>query len=137
MMLVNREQGDRSVIVQTLRNEAIHLLLQPGDRRRIEFPITEALPISLYRAITNGQMGKVLVQDHPYMTSSDANGDFDITRVPNGKWTFQFWHPEVGSLEHIQHSGRRQRWPNGRTRLKFAGGVVELGTTTVEMSEKS
>lgn len=37
--------------------------------------------------------------DHPYFTSTDATGGFELTGVPPGTYTIQFWHQTLGMKE--------------------------------------
>jgi plastocyanin len=37
--------------------------------------------------------------DHPYFTSTDSTGNFELPGVPPGTYTLQFWHPTLGMKE--------------------------------------
>ena len=37
--------------------------------------------------------------NHPYFTSTDATGDFELTGVPPGTYTIQVWHRTLGMKE--------------------------------------
>ena len=37
--------------------------------------------------------------DHPYFTGTDATGGFELTGVPPGTYTIQFWHQTLGMKE--------------------------------------
>jgi hypothetical protein len=41
--------------------------------------------------------GWILVFDHPYFTSSDANGTFTIDSVPPGRYQITAWHERFGT----------------------------------------
>ncbi|GEM_PF-957390 len=40
----------------------------------------------------------VIVQEHPYYAVSDSSGRFKITGLPEGEYTLNIWHEELGDL---------------------------------------
>ena len=124
-------------MINSVNNAPSNPLLEPGQRQQLSFQKAEELPCSIYRSITNGETGRILVQDHPYMAVTDANGRFEMERVPNGEWTFQFWHPKIGFLQQVERDGKVQNWHKGRVQLKFEGNEVELGTIQVEVGKEN
>jgi len=40
--------------------------------------------------------GWLVVQDHPYYATTDANGAFKITDIPPGDYELKFWHEALG-----------------------------------------
>ena len=38
----------------------------------------------------------VIVAEHPYYTTTDANGAFRLAGVPAGEYTVQVWHESIG-----------------------------------------
>ena len=47
----------------------------------------------------------IMIRDNPYVTFTDANGEFKIENVPAGKWKFQFWHKKCGWLSKLEVEG--------------------------------
>jgi plastocyanin len=41
----------------------------------------------------------IAVLDHPYFAVTSANGEFQFTRLPPGKYTIAAWHETLGELE--------------------------------------
>lgn len=40
----------------------------------------------------------VIVQDHPYYAVTDSSGRFKISGLPDGEYTLNIWHEELGDL---------------------------------------
>jgi hypothetical protein len=70
----------------------------------------------------------LVVQDHPYMATTDDRGSFTIRNLPAGTWTFQFWHEKAGYLRRVTHNGEAKEWPRGRLTVTIAPGDNNLGT---------
>ena len=51
----------------------------------------------------------VAVQDHPYFAVTKADGTFEIKDLPQGTYTLEAWHPELGtkSIKVVIGKGKR------------------------------
>ena len=73
--------------------------LQPGVRKRMitkknDLTIPEIIPL---KCDLHGWMKAwIIVTDHPYHAVSDQEGLFQISDVPPGTYTVQFWHETLG-----------------------------------------
>jgi hypothetical protein len=78
----------------------------------------------------------ILVQDHPYMGVSDANGEVVIKNVPTGKHTFQVWHETVGNLSAtntVDAAGKPVSWSKGKAPVEIKAGANDLGVFKVKL----
>jgi plastocyanin len=65
-----------------------------GQSRERQF--TKAGVVKVYCHIHSQMSATVLVLDHPYFTSPDADGQFSVGGVPPGDYTLVGWHERVG-----------------------------------------
>ena len=73
--------------------------LQPGIKKRMitrknDLLIPEIIPM---KCDLHGWMQAwIVVTDHPYHAISDQEGSFQISGIPPGTYTVQFWHETLG-----------------------------------------
>ena len=67
-----------------------------GQSRERQF--TKAGVVKVYCHIHSQMSATVLVLDHPYFASPDADGQFSIGGVPPGDYTLVGWHERVGEF---------------------------------------
>ena len=73
--------------------------LQPGIKKRMitkknDLVIPEIIPI---KCDLHGWMKAwIIVADHPHHAISDQEGSFQISGIPPGTYTVQFWHETLG-----------------------------------------
>ena len=73
--------------------------LQPGMKKRMitkknDLLIPEIIPI---KCDLHGWMKAwIIVADHPHHAISDQEGSFQISGIPPGAYTVQFWHETLG-----------------------------------------
>lgn len=51
----------------------------------------------------------VAVHDHPYFAVTKPDGTFQITGLPEGKYTLEAWHPELGTKSMTVVIGKKKR----------------------------
>lgn len=88
---------------------------------------TRAQPISC--AIHPWMTGFVLIQDHPYMATSDDDGNIEIKNIPAGKHKFQFFQQNVGYVP----SNGKLKTTKGAMEIEIKdGGATDLGEVKVK-----
>ena len=94
----------------------------------------EALPMQVNCNIHPFMKGYVLVQDHPYMAVSAADGKFEIKNVPVGARGFAFWHEAPGPLRNLK-VGSMTTDRRGIAELTIkAGETLDLGEIKVPVA---
>ncbi len=89
------------------------------------------LPIPVSCNIHPFMKGFVLVQDHPYMAASDADGTFEIENIPAGKRVFTFWHEQPGPLKDLK-VGEDTTDRRGQAEVTIkVGETLDLGVITI------
>jgi plastocyanin len=71
-------------------------IAQPKFKRKltVEFKNPEIVQVECN---VHGWMNAIIVvEDNPYDALTDANGSFNITDVPPGKYTLKVWHSKLG-----------------------------------------
>ena len=91
------------------------------------FKIPERIPVSVACNVHPWMSGRILIQDHPYMAVSNADGNLEVLHVPAGKWTFIAWHERIGWLGKVTVNDRVRQWKNGRFDVEINREEVDLG----------
>ena len=133
-VIKNSDPTGHNTNAKLQKNGAFNVLIAQGDSKPMTFSKSEALPMPVNCNIHTFMTGYVLVQDHPYMAASSADGTFEIKNIPAGKQEFQVWHEVPGRLKNVKFSGGsldRQ----GRADLTIkAGETLDLGDIKVPSS---
>jgi len=91
---------------------------------------TRAQPISC--AIHPWMSGFVLIQDHPYMATSDEDRVLEIKNIPAGKHSFQFFQQNVGYVP----SNGKLKTTKGKAEIDIKDGANDLGVVKVKYKSK-
>lgn len=127
LVVKNNSGGGVDVKVDPIRNRGQDQLIEAGKSAWFNFPLAESLPCKLGSTIHPWFGGYVVVQDHPYMATTDTNGRFEIKNLPVGKWTFQFWHEQPGYIKKVWRGEKIEEWPKGRLEIDVRPGKNDLG----------
>lgn len=93
----------------------------------------ETTPVPISDNIHSWMKGYIAVADHPYTAKTDGNGSFTIENLPTGKWSFRFWHEEVGWIKRVKRGGVVEDWPKGVIQVEIkADEQNDLGDVLVE-----
>ncbi|MFQ5770952.1 MAG: carboxypeptidase regulatory-like domain-containing protein [bacterium] len=71
-------------------------MAQPGFKKKMVQTFDEAEVIRVACDVHNWMGGYIVVVDHPYYALTDANGNFEITDVPPGTYTVEYWQETLG-----------------------------------------
>jgi hypothetical protein len=128
LFVENRDSVGHNENVRTIENKQFAATIPTGRVHRHAFDKAESAPASIVCNIHPWMSGWVLIQDHPYMAISDADGDLEIPHVPAGKWKFIAWHERVGWLSKVTVNDRIKQWEKGSFEVEIKRGDVDLGT---------
>lgn len=129
--------------VETFANAADGQLLLPqtsgveaGRSLDRVFDRAERTPCPVRCAIYPWMSAYVLPIEHPYATTTDANGRFRIEKLPIGELRFRIWHERTGWLEGMFVSEGEtvptEVSPKGRFVRSVEAGPNDLGALSVE-----
>lgn len=73
----------------------------PGQRVEIESPelIAESRPVPVTCNYHPWMKGWLVILNHPYATTTDQTGEFELKNVPAGNVTLTIWHESFGWYE--------------------------------------
>lgn len=75
---------------------------------------------------------KILIRDEPYFAVTNANGEFEIKNIPEGKWSFQFWQEKTGYLTDATIDGKSVLGRRGEMEVEIKDGeATDLGVFTI------
>jgi hypothetical protein len=107
-------------------------IMPPGSTQTHEFRHPERTPILLSDNIYPWMRAWVVIQDHPYMAATDADGQFEIRNIPAGQRTFRLWHEKTGFVSAATVDGRKVTWEKGLAMFELrAGETVDLGDARI------
>ncbi|TWT32964.1 peptidase associated/transthyretin-like domain-containing protein [Blastopirellula retiformator] len=109
-------------VVDGFVNAPVNLLLDAGKKQDLRFVHEERIPIVIWSGIRHWMQGYLLLLDSPYAAITDANGEFEIKNLPEGTWTFTFWHESVGYLKEITLDGKPQSERKGGYEIEVVVG---------------
>ena len=114
-----------------LFNNEFNVNVPVGDNVEIKMEETEKVPGDVVCDIHKWMDAVMLVREEPYVAITDASGSFEIKNIPEGKWTFQFWHKKAGYMKELEITGR-ELGRRGETELEIKNGeALDLGTLKI------
>ncbi|MDX1963642.1 MAG: carboxypeptidase-like regulatory domain-containing protein [Pirellulales bacterium] len=124
LLLRNNDRYATNFRLQGQEND-INVMLLPGKSLVVPLkPEKRDLPILVNSSVYPWAKSYLYVGNHPLAAITDASGDFELTGLPPGEWTFRVWHPHFGYL-NMPH------WPKGQFRVKIAVGGNDLEAVKV------
>lgn len=92
------------------------------------------MPIAIACSVHPWAEARLIVQDHPYMAVSDANGKLQIKNLPVGKHKFFVWHDRAGLVREAQIGDNLQNF-KGRLEVQIKPGENELGKVLISAKQ--
>ena len=111
--------------VDFLKNLQVNPIIPAGGKVEVKPTKAEPIPINVSCSIHPWMNARVLVQDHPYMVVTDADGKFELKNLPAGKLTLKVWHePKYIPVANID--GKDVKWGRGgRYKIELKDGEVQ------------
>ncbi len=133
--VVNSDQVGHNTKIDTLDNPASNLTVPAGGMFDQQFTARERRPAAVSCSIHPWMKGWIVVQDSPYTAVTNKNGEFEISNLPSGKWTFQVWHEVGGNIDEVTMSGKATKWSKGRLEVAINGDeTTDLGEISLAPS---
>jgi hypothetical protein len=124
--IVNSDPVAQNVAFTPLGDRPANIVLAVGGDATWKFNRQQNFPVPIKCNYHPWESAYLLPRDNPYMTVSQADGKFRISKLPVGeKLEFQVWHERVGYF-------KTPDWERGRFELEVAAGETDLGTITCE-----
>lgn len=121
-----------NVAVYGRRNDPFSEIVPQGGALEKTFSQAESVPIRVDCSIHAWMRAYLVITDHPYAVVTNENGDFELRNVPQGTWTFRFWHERPGYVKSLTHKGETQKLKSGTWELDVSGDILDLGDLTVD-----
>ncbi len=83
-----------------LNNKTIFNAALPRTGMEIKKPINRGGLVEVHCDAHTFMLGWFYIMDHPYVTTTDANGNFTISDIPPGSYEVEVWHEALGVQEH-------------------------------------
>ncbi|MCA9156297.1 MAG: hypothetical protein KDA38_16005, partial [Planctomycetales bacterium] len=115
-------------------NAPFNDLIPAGSKIEKTFDNAEPMPAPVSCSIHPWMKGYLVVKDHPYVAVTDADGNFEIQNIPDGKWTFQVWHEKPSYITEATVKGKKEKWSKGRVELTIKNGTTDLGDISIDPS---
>ena len=77
------------------KNKSVNIA-QPGFKKRMKQTFNEAEIIRIACDVHNWMGGYIVVAGHPYYAITDADGNFEMSDVPAGTYTVDYWQEKLG-----------------------------------------
>ena len=120
--------------ITTLNNPGQNVLVPSNGSLKITLPADERLPSLVSCNIHPWMNAYLVIQSHPYMGISDADGKVTIKNLPAGKWTFQMWQEASGYIAAAKQNNKPMTWMRGRVEVTIKPGMNDLGEIKVPLA---
>lgn len=134
LVVHNSDPKGDSIKIDPRKNTAINITMPPGTRHVQQFPRAESMPVRVSCSIHPWELGWLVIEDHPYVAVTDADGRFEIKNVPAGDRSFMFWQEKSGYLAEVVFQDRQETWRRGTRQFSLKPGVNDLGEMIVKPS---
>lgn len=121
-----------NVAVYARRNTPFSQIVPQGKALEKTFDRAESVPIRIDCSIHAWMRAYLIITEHPYAAVTNDNGEFEIRHVPQGTWTFRFWHERPGYIKSLTQQGEARSLKTGNWDLDLTGDELDLGDLVVD-----
>ncbi len=128
LSVTNSDDVGHNANMQFLKNSPANPNVPPKGKHDVKLESEEPAPIPVDCNIHPWMRAYVIVQEHPYVAVSDADGNLEIKDLPTGDLTFRVFHEAVdGVLKEVKVDGKAVEWKANRFEVKIKGGANDMG----------
>lgn len=119
LRIKNSDAFAHNYFVPFFTNDSINRLVPSKKFVDIQLTKREVAPVSVTCGVHPWMHGVLLVQEHPYMVSTDDDGQFALKNLPAGPLLLQVWHKKTGWMKSVSIDGKKTSWKRGRYSIKL------------------
>ncbi|WP_166820349.1 methylamine utilization protein [Thalassoroseus pseudoceratinae] len=129
LLVKNSDPIAHAALVNAFVNDPLNAVVNAKSTADTTYnlPYVEPLPIKITCPIHAWMSAYLVVQDHPFVAVTDANGQFEIKGLPPGEWTFRVWQESCGYVKSATQAGEEQTWDRGRMTVTIEPGKNAIG----------
>ena len=130
--LKNSDAVAHNTNVNFFTNDPFNIQIPAGKSLTKKLAAGENLPTPISCGSHPWMRSFLVVRPDPYVTTTGTDGKFTIKNIPEGEWTFQFWHEKWGYVSKVRIGGKKTAWKRGRKMLSIEDGeTLDLGDVSV------
>lgn len=114
LVVGNSDPIGHNSLMNFLKNPPVNPIIPAKGEVKFTFSKPEIIPTKVSCSIHPWMQGIVLVQDHPYMAITDADGKFEMKNLPAGKVTIKIWHEKIGYVKTATIDNKATKFSRGR-----------------------
>jgi hypothetical protein len=95
LVIQSSDSKSHNVRYAGFNNTGINRTVAPNGKLEVKL-VADRLPMELHCDIHPWMKGYLMVFDHPFFTTTAADGSFEITGIPPGEQNFVVWQNKVG-----------------------------------------
>jgi plastocyanin len=129
----NKDTVGHNTKIDSVQNPGINPIVAATSEMKHKFSKEERMPVRVSCSIHPWMKAWVVVKDSPYVAVSNKAGEFSISNLPVGKWTFQVWHEFKSgtNITNAELGGKKAEWKKGRAEFEIKAGDNDLGDITI------
>ncbi|MEZ6043070.1 MAG: hypothetical protein R3C20_21430 [Planctomycetaceae bacterium] len=131
----NSDPVAHNAAVYARRNQPFSEVIPMNSPLQKTFPRAETQPIRVDCSIHSWMRGYLVITDHPYVAVSDENGEFELSSLPTGEWTFRVWHERATSLKTLETPTGHLALEKSQLKIEVAAEQKDLGRLTIKADQ--
>lgn len=132
LVLKNDDDIAHNMFAGPAYNTPFNVTFRPKSEEVMRLKKTEKSPFVMKCSIHAWMSAYVVLKDHPYATTTDANGRFEIRDLPTGTYSFAFWHERAGWLKTLRVNKSELADSKGRYPFEIKPEATDLGNIAID-----
>lgn len=132
----NNDKTGHNYNFNLINNQPLNVTIPIGGAKEVKIEVEEPAPMPVECNIHPWMKAHLIIQDHPYVGVSNADGVLTIEKLPVGKVAFRVWHENaVTALDEVSIGGKKDKWARGRFELDIKPGMNDFGKVEVDVKK--